>query len=166
MGELFLRETGIEEERNKAKKESEVLLDYTRKALLRLTFLKKCVPIVFAFPFKRKRKKKKQKNLHRLLLHEQNFSYCSLRFSCLLLLSVYFNLPQITGKMNVLMHLVTVLSAMHFGQYLELEPHYMSFIPFWHCSVYLEETCFLAFRPKINSQLEHHTHSNLIGHYI
>lgn len=62
MGELFLRKTGIEEERNKAKKESEVLLDYTRKALLRLTFLKKCVPIVFASSLlKEKGKKKKEK---------------------------------------------------------------------------------------------------------
>ncbi|RWR91449.1 HAUS augmin-like protein complex subunit 1 [Cinnamomum micranthum f. kanehirae] len=41
MGDISLRKAGIEEERDKAKRESEVLLDYTRKALARLTFLKK-----------------------------------------------------------------------------------------------------------------------------
>ncbi|XXG58174.1 hypothetical protein AAC387_Pa04g0553 [Persea americana] len=41
MGDISLRKTGIEEERDKAKRESEVLLDYTRKGLARLTFLKK-----------------------------------------------------------------------------------------------------------------------------
>ncbi|XP_058067516.1 AUGMIN subunit 1-like [Magnolia sinica] len=41
MGDISLRKTGIEEKRDKVKKESEVLLDYTRKALARLTYLKK-----------------------------------------------------------------------------------------------------------------------------
>ncbi|XP_058113662.1 AUGMIN subunit 1-like isoform X1 [Magnolia sinica] len=41
MGDISLRKTGIEENRDTVKKESEVLLDYTRKALARLTYLKK-----------------------------------------------------------------------------------------------------------------------------
>ena len=49
MGDISLRKTGIEEERDKAKRESEVLLDYTRKGLARLTFLKECVPNHLSF---------------------------------------------------------------------------------------------------------------------
>ncbi|XXG71127.1 hypothetical protein AAC387_Pa07g0452 [Persea americana] len=41
MGDISLRKTGVEEKRDKVRKESEVLLDYTRKALARLTYLKK-----------------------------------------------------------------------------------------------------------------------------
>ncbi|KAL5989209.1 AUGMIN subunit 1 [Asimina triloba] len=41
MGDMSLRKSEIEEKRDEVKKESEVLLDYTRKALARLTFLKK-----------------------------------------------------------------------------------------------------------------------------
>lgn len=41
MGDILLRKTGVEEKKDKVKKESEVLLDYTRKGLARLTFLKK-----------------------------------------------------------------------------------------------------------------------------
>ncbi|KAL1195129.1 AUGMIN subunit 1 [Cardamine amara subsp. amara] len=41
MGDISLRKTGVEEKRAKAQKESNVLLDYTRKAIQRLTYLKK-----------------------------------------------------------------------------------------------------------------------------
>ncbi|RID67441.1 hypothetical protein BRARA_D02522 [Brassica rapa] len=41
MGDVSLRKTGVEEKRAKAKKESDVLLEYTRKAIQRLTYLKK-----------------------------------------------------------------------------------------------------------------------------
>ncbi|KAM0993543.1 hypothetical protein EV1_009240 [Malus domestica] len=41
MGDISLRKTGVEEKRAKAQKESNVLLDYTRKAIARLTYLKR-----------------------------------------------------------------------------------------------------------------------------
>ncbi|KAM7271597.1 hypothetical protein ACFE04_030811 [Oxalis oulophora] len=41
MGDISLRKTGVEEQRAKVEKESKVLLDYTRKALARLTYLKR-----------------------------------------------------------------------------------------------------------------------------
>ncbi|WZZ40387.1 hypothetical protein YC2023_036646 [Brassica napus] len=41
MGDISLRKTGVEEKRAKAHKDSNVLLDYTRKAIQRLTYLKK-----------------------------------------------------------------------------------------------------------------------------
>lgn len=41
MGDISLRKTGVEEKRAKAQKDSNVLLDYTRKAIQRLTYLKK-----------------------------------------------------------------------------------------------------------------------------
>ncbi|KAM2982992.1 hypothetical protein FF2_008976 [Malus domestica] len=41
MGDISLRKTGVEEKRAKAQKESNVLLDYTRKAISRLTYLKR-----------------------------------------------------------------------------------------------------------------------------
>ncbi|XP_065857777.1 AUGMIN subunit 1 [Euphorbia lathyris] len=41
MGDISLRKTGVEEKRAKAQKESKVLLDYTRKAIARLTYLKR-----------------------------------------------------------------------------------------------------------------------------
>ncbi|XP_010554787.1 PREDICTED: AUGMIN subunit 1 isoform X1 [Tarenaya hassleriana] len=41
MGDISLRKTGVEEKRAKAQKESKILLDYTRKAIQRLTYLKK-----------------------------------------------------------------------------------------------------------------------------
>ncbi|XP_020884809.1 AUGMIN subunit 1 isoform X1 [Arabidopsis lyrata subsp. lyrata] len=41
MGDISLRKTGVEEKRAKAQKESNALLDYTRKAIQRLTYLKK-----------------------------------------------------------------------------------------------------------------------------
>ncbi|XP_074320588.1 AUGMIN subunit 1-like isoform X1 [Silene latifolia] len=41
MGDLSLRKSEVEEKRAKVQKESKVLLDYTRKAIARLTYLKK-----------------------------------------------------------------------------------------------------------------------------
>ncbi|KAM1109534.1 hypothetical protein TB2_008767 [Malus domestica] len=41
MGDISLRKTGVEEKRTKAQKESNVLLDYTRRAISRLTYLKR-----------------------------------------------------------------------------------------------------------------------------
>uniref|UniRef100_A0A7C9DN31 HAUS augmin-like complex subunit 1 n=1 Tax=Opuntia streptacantha TaxID=393608 RepID=A0A7C9DN31_OPUST len=41
MADLSLRKSGVEEKRAKVQKESKVLLDYTRKAIARLTYLKR-----------------------------------------------------------------------------------------------------------------------------
>ncbi|KAL5703149.1 AUGMIN subunit 1 [Ranunculus cassubicifolius] len=41
MGDIALRKTGVEEKRASVQKESRVLLDYTRKAIARLTYLKR-----------------------------------------------------------------------------------------------------------------------------
>ncbi|KAJ4967252.1 hypothetical protein NE237_019101 [Protea cynaroides] len=41
MGDISLRKTGVEEKRAKVQKDSRVLLDYTRKAIARLTYLKR-----------------------------------------------------------------------------------------------------------------------------
>ncbi|OMO56032.1 hypothetical protein COLO4_35807 [Corchorus olitorius] len=41
MGDLSLRKTGVEEKRAKVHKESKTLLEYTRKAIARLTYLKR-----------------------------------------------------------------------------------------------------------------------------
>ncbi|XP_010247872.1 PREDICTED: AUGMIN subunit 1-like [Nelumbo nucifera] len=41
MADISLRKTGVEEKRAKVQKESKVLLDYTRKAIARLTYLKR-----------------------------------------------------------------------------------------------------------------------------
>lgn len=41
MGDMSLRKTGVEEKRAKVQKESKILLDYTRKAIARLTYLKR-----------------------------------------------------------------------------------------------------------------------------
>ncbi|KAL5545096.1 hypothetical protein UlMin_008880 [Ulmus minor] len=41
MGDISLRKTSMEEKRTKVQKESKVLLDYTRKALARLMYLKR-----------------------------------------------------------------------------------------------------------------------------
>ncbi|KAL9270876.1 AUGMIN subunit 1-like protein [Drosera capensis] len=41
MGDISLRKTGVEEKRAKVEKDSRVLLDYTRKAIQRLTYLKR-----------------------------------------------------------------------------------------------------------------------------
>ncbi|OIW04721.1 hypothetical protein TanjilG_06713 [Lupinus angustifolius] len=41
MGDISLRKTGVEEKRAKVQKESKVLLDFTRKAIARLTYLKR-----------------------------------------------------------------------------------------------------------------------------
>ncbi|KAM1866186.1 hypothetical protein ACFX13_009063 [Malus domestica] len=41
MGDISLRKTGVKEKRTKAQKESNVLLDYTRRAISRLTYLKR-----------------------------------------------------------------------------------------------------------------------------
>ncbi|KAE9615490.1 putative HAUS augmin-like complex subunit 1 [Lupinus albus] len=41
MGDISLRKTGVEEKRSKVQKESKVLLDFTRKAIARLTYLKR-----------------------------------------------------------------------------------------------------------------------------
>ncbi|GLT28048.1 hypothetical protein SLA2020_030050 [Shorea laevis] len=41
MGDISLRKTGVEEKRAKVQKESKILLDYTRKAIQRLTYLKR-----------------------------------------------------------------------------------------------------------------------------
>ncbi|KAL8153923.1 hypothetical protein V2J09_011683 [Rumex salicifolius] len=41
MGDISLRKTGVEEKRAKVQKESKVLLDYIRKAIARLTYLKR-----------------------------------------------------------------------------------------------------------------------------
>ncbi|OVA20934.1 HAUS augmin-like complex subunit 1 [Macleaya cordata] len=41
MGDISLRKTGVEEKRANVQKESKVLLDYTRKAIARLTYLKR-----------------------------------------------------------------------------------------------------------------------------
>ena len=43
MGDMSLRKTGVEEKRAKVQKESKILLDYTRKAIARLTYLKRLV---------------------------------------------------------------------------------------------------------------------------
>jgi HAUS augmin-like complex subunit 1 len=43
MGDISLRKTGVEEKRAKVHKESKFLLDYTRKAIARLTYLKRYV---------------------------------------------------------------------------------------------------------------------------
>ncbi|XP_057983380.1 AUGMIN subunit 1-like isoform X2 [Malania oleifera] len=41
MGDISLRKTGVEDKRAKVQKESKILLDYTRKAIARLTYLKR-----------------------------------------------------------------------------------------------------------------------------
>ena len=41
MAELSLKKTDVEETRSKAQRESKMLLDYTRKAIARLTYLKR-----------------------------------------------------------------------------------------------------------------------------
>jgi HAUS augmin-like complex subunit 1 len=41
MGDISLRKTGVEEKRAKVHKDSKFLLDYTRKAIARLTYLKR-----------------------------------------------------------------------------------------------------------------------------
>jgi HAUS augmin-like complex subunit 1 len=41
MAELSLKKTELEETRSKAQRESKMLLDYTRKAIARLTYLKR-----------------------------------------------------------------------------------------------------------------------------
>ncbi|XP_059668335.1 AUGMIN subunit 1 isoform X1 [Cornus florida] len=41
MGDISLRKTGVDEKRAKVQKESKILLDYTRKAIARLTYLKR-----------------------------------------------------------------------------------------------------------------------------
>lgn len=41
MGDISLRKTAVEEKRAKVQKESKILLDYTRKAIARLTYLKR-----------------------------------------------------------------------------------------------------------------------------
>lgn len=41
MGDVSLRKTGVEDKRAKVQKESKILLDYTRKAIARLTYLKR-----------------------------------------------------------------------------------------------------------------------------
>ena len=41
MGDISLRKTGVEEKRAKVHKESKTLLEYTRKAIARLTYLKR-----------------------------------------------------------------------------------------------------------------------------
>lgn len=41
MGDISLRKTAVEEKRAKVQKESKILLDYTRKAISRLTYLKR-----------------------------------------------------------------------------------------------------------------------------
>ena len=41
MGDISLRKTGVEEKRAKVQKESKILLDFTRKAISRLTYLKR-----------------------------------------------------------------------------------------------------------------------------
>lgn len=41
MGDISLRKSGVEEKRAKVQKESKVLLDYTRKAIARLTYLRR-----------------------------------------------------------------------------------------------------------------------------
>ena len=41
MGDISLRKTGVEEKRAKVQKEFKVLLDFTRKAIARLTYLKR-----------------------------------------------------------------------------------------------------------------------------
>lgn len=41
MGDISLRKTEVEEKRAEVNKESKLLLDYTRKAIARLTYLKR-----------------------------------------------------------------------------------------------------------------------------
>lgn len=41
MGDISLRKTGVDEKRAKVHKESKTLLEYTRKAIARLTYLKR-----------------------------------------------------------------------------------------------------------------------------
>ncbi|KAF8398262.1 hypothetical protein HHK36_017189 [Tetracentron sinense] len=41
IGDISLRKTGVEDKRAKVQKESKILLDYTRKAIARLTYLKR-----------------------------------------------------------------------------------------------------------------------------
>ena len=41
MADISLRKTGVEEKRSKVLKESKILLDFTRKAIARLTCLKR-----------------------------------------------------------------------------------------------------------------------------
>lgn len=41
MGDVSLRKTGVEDKRAKVQKESKILLDYTRRAIARLTYLKR-----------------------------------------------------------------------------------------------------------------------------
>ncbi|GAV91879.1 hypothetical protein CFOL_v3_35264 [Cephalotus follicularis] len=41
MGDISLRKTGVDEKRAKVQKESKILLDFTRKAIARLTYLKR-----------------------------------------------------------------------------------------------------------------------------
>ena len=43
MGDMSLRKSEVEEKRAKVQKESKILLDYTRKAIARLTYLKRSV---------------------------------------------------------------------------------------------------------------------------
>ena len=43
MGDMSLRKSEVEEKRAKVQKESKILLDYTRKAIARMTYLKRSV---------------------------------------------------------------------------------------------------------------------------
>ena len=43
MGDISLRKTEVEEKRAEVNKESKLLLDYTRKAIARLTYLKRYI---------------------------------------------------------------------------------------------------------------------------
>lgn len=43
MGDISLRKISVEEKRAKVEKDSKVLLDHTRKAIARLTYLKRLV---------------------------------------------------------------------------------------------------------------------------
>lgn len=45
MGDISLRKTSVEEKRAKVEKDSKVLLDYTRKAIARLSYLKMYIVI-------------------------------------------------------------------------------------------------------------------------
>lgn len=43
LADISLRKTGVEEKRSKVLKESKILLDFTRKAIARLTYLKRYI---------------------------------------------------------------------------------------------------------------------------
>jgi HAUS augmin-like complex subunit 1 len=51
MGDLSLRKTDVEEKRARAQKESKILLENTRKAIARLTYLKRYVRHGYATDF-------------------------------------------------------------------------------------------------------------------